>query len=135
MLGAFNKHYCMTCLDPNFDPIWPNFSSSGGYNASDCGRYTPPRVISISYVYNEAQFTSRYTSRQCLEFLKLGLQGVTVLAATRDRGTVDQRGHCIDPATGNRTDDYTDPGLVFFGFPGVLSVGYSRGWDLIRFSE
>ncbi|KAI8207488.1 hypothetical protein K4K52_002218 [Colletotrichum sp. SAR 10_76] len=47
MLAAFSKEYCLTGLDPNFDPVYPN-TRPGGYNSSDCGVYDPPSVISVS---------------------------------------------------------------------------------------
>ncbi|KAK3503174.1 hypothetical protein B0T13DRAFT_525239 [Neurospora crassa] len=75
MLAAFNAHYCRTGLDPQFDPMYPN-PAPGGY-ASDCGTHVPPRVIAIMYAWNEAWYSDAYARRQCLEFLKLGLQGVT----------------------------------------------------------
>lgn len=104
MLSAFDTAYCTTALNSSFDPIWPNHTPHpSNYNATDCGRYTPPRVITIQSVQNEAHFPRSYLRRQCLEFLKLGLQGVTVLAASGDRGTADQLGGCIDPRTGNVT--------------------------------
>jgi len=58
-------------------------------------------VISISYVWNEAEFPAGYLRQQCLEYLKLGLRGVTVVAASGDWGVADQRSRCIDPSTGN----------------------------------
>ncbi|KAH8590027.1 Pro-kumamolisin, activation domain-containing protein [Bisporella sp. PMI_857] len=79
MLAAFKKYYCKTGLDPNFDPIYPNNEYPGGYNSSDCGVHDPALVISISYVWNEASFSKRYVRHQCLEYLKLGLRGVSVI--------------------------------------------------------
>ncbi|PKS12421.1 hypothetical protein jhhlp_000627 [Lomentospora prolificans] len=100
MLAAFDETYC-TALDPEFDPIFPS-TEPGGYNStSDCGTHTPPKVIGIAYGWNEAEFSDTYVKRQCLEFLKLGLQGITVVTGSADRGTADQLGGCIDPDTGN----------------------------------
>ncbi|KAE9580107.1 hypothetical protein CGMCC3_g3869 [Colletotrichum fructicola] len=100
MLGAFSKEYCLTGLDPNFDPVYPN-TRPGGYNSSDCGVYDPPSVISVSYVYNEATFSEGYLRRQCLEYLKLGLRGVSVIVSSGDTGTSHQGNSCIDPNSGN----------------------------------
>ncbi|KAI8291244.1 hypothetical protein K4K60_002536 [Colletotrichum sp. SAR11_57] len=55
MLGAFSKEYCLTGLDPNFDPVYPN-TRPGGYNSSDCGVYDPPSVISVSLLHFESSF-------------------------------------------------------------------------------
>lgn len=95
MLAAFNAHYCRTGLDPQFDPVYPD-PAPGGYNASDCGTHVPPRVVAIMYAWNEAWYSDVYARRQCLEFLKLGLQGVTVLTGSADRGPADQLAYCID---------------------------------------
>ncbi|KAK4120496.1 subtilisin-like protein [Parathielavia appendiculata] len=62
MLAAFNKHYCRTGLDPQFDPVYPN-PLPGGYNATDCGTHTPPRVIAIMYAWNEAWYSDAYARR------------------------------------------------------------------------
>jgi tripeptidyl-peptidase I len=51
-----------------------------------CGVYTPTNVISISYGIAESDQPANYLQRQCLEFMKLGLQGHTILAATGDYG-------------------------------------------------
>ncbi|CAI4212083.1 unnamed protein product [Parascedosporium putredinis] len=120
MLAAFDETYC-TALDPNFDPIFPG---PGEETASDCGTRTPPRVIGIAYAWNEAQFSNTYLERQCLEFLKLGLQGVTVLTGSADRGTADQLGGCVDPDSGswNATEGHFSP--VFpASCPWVTTVG------------
>lgn len=95
MLTAFDQEYCATGLYPNYDPIYPDTVWPGGYNATDCGVYNAPLVISISYASNEAWYPEQYLQRQCLEFLKLGLQGTTVIAASGDYGTADQsRSEC-----------------------------------------
>jgi tripeptidyl-peptidase I len=60
----------------------------------------PPSVISISYAFTEADYQPGYLEEQCLGFLKLGLQGVTVIASSGDWGVADQYGQCINPATG-----------------------------------
>lgn len=125
MLAAFDKDYC-TALDPEFDPIFPS-EGEGGYNSSDCGTHTPPRVIGIAYAWNEAQFSDAYVRRQCLEFLKLGLQGVTVLTGSADRGTADQLGTCVDPETG---EDGAQEGHFSAVFPAscpwVTAVGATQ---------
>ncbi|KAG6008285.1 hypothetical protein E4U21_004747 [Claviceps maximensis] len=100
MLAGFDHHYCHSALDPAIDPIYPDVQNPGGYNASDCGNRRPPLVISISWAQPEAELPARYLRRQCIEFLKLGLQGVTVLAASGDAGPASMDGSCIDPASG-----------------------------------
>jgi len=43
-------------------------------------------VISISYGFTESQFSRSYFERQCHEYMKLGLQGVTIVASSGDDG-------------------------------------------------
>ncbi|KAG7285932.1 hypothetical protein NEMBOFW57_008228 [Staphylotrichum longicolle] len=102
MLAAFDKYYC-GALDPSIDPVFPD-PLPGGYNKStDCGTVAPPNVISISYSWNEADFPPEYLRRQCNEFLKLGLMGVTVVVSSGDTGTKagPAPGMCNDPASGS----------------------------------
>jgi tripeptidyl-peptidase-1 len=51
-----------------------------------CGVYEPTNVISISYGTGESALPANYQERQCNEFLKLGLQGHTILYASGDYG-------------------------------------------------
>lgn len=78
LLAAFNEDYC-DMLDADIDLISPG----GGL---DCGTVDPPSVISISWAWAESDFPREYLEAQCLEFLKLGLRGVTVVVSTGDAG-------------------------------------------------
>ena len=71
--------------DPNSDALYPD-TATGGYKGVDCGKFSPAKVISTSYGYNEADLTPAYELRQCDEYMKLGLQGVTVLYSSGDSG-------------------------------------------------
>ncbi|KAM7217953.1 Peptidase S8/S53 domain containing protein [Rhypophila decipiens] len=96
MLAAFDRYYCGS-LDPSIDPIPPD-------KTFDCGTAKPPSVISISFAWPEHYFPAEYLSRQCLEFLKLSLQGVTVVVATGDAGVGGHPdGYCSDPHHPNTT--------------------------------
>jgi tripeptidyl-peptidase I len=57
-----------------------------------CGVYTPTKVISISYGIAEADQPASYLRRQCNEFMKLGLQGHTILVASGDFGVAADPG-------------------------------------------
>lgn len=109
--------------------IMQNASHTGGYNkTTDCGIAAPPSVISISYVLNEADFPPGYLEQQCLEFLKLGLQGVSVVAATGDWGVADQLSQCLDPSTGlpgigNGTSHFDFSSAFPASCPWVTAVG------------
>lgn len=59
----------------------------GGYKGDlMCGVYEPTNVITISYGVYENDLPSYYQERQCNEFLKLGLQGVSIFVASGDTG-------------------------------------------------
>lgn len=105
MLAAFDQYYC-GALDPAVDPIYPD-PTPGGYNKTDCGTVVPPKVISISFAWPEADFSPEYLKRQCLEFLKLGLMGVTTIVSSGDYGTQAGvgGGECLDPTAATPAGD------------------------------
>lgn len=114
MLGGFDRFYCETATDPVIDPIYPDTKNPGGYNASDCGSHIPPLVISISYTQPEAELPDRYMELQCLEYLKLGLQGITILTASGDRGAAAHDKSCLSRGDG---DGRTSPSRFSPNFP------------------
>lgn len=68
------------------DPPYPD-PAPGGYKGElQCGVYTPTNVISISYGGSEFDLPVSYLRRQCTEVMKLGLQGITVVASSGDDG-------------------------------------------------
>lgn len=69
-------------------------------NTLNSGGFAATKVISTSYGYNEADLTPFYENRQCYEYMKLGLQGVTFLFSSGDYGVAGNGGQCIDTATG-----------------------------------
>lgn len=94
LLDAIDGSYCTysayneTGNAPGIDPNYPDPQPDGtGYNGTlQCGVYTPPNVISFSYGGQEADVPIAYQKRQCNEYLKLGLQGVSFLFASGDSG-------------------------------------------------
>jgi tripeptidyl-peptidase I len=67
-----------------------------------CGVFKPTNVISASYGQAESDLPINYTKRQCNEFLKLGLQGHSILAASGDYGVASFPGDgssngCLGP--------------------------------------
>jgi tripeptidyl-peptidase-1 len=67
-----------------------------------CGVYKPTNVISASYGESETDLPVNYTKRQCNEFMKLGLQGVSMLFSSGDLGVASYPGDpdangCIGP--------------------------------------
>jgi tripeptidyl-peptidase-1 len=51
-----------------------------------CGIFAPTNVISISYGSDEDSVPLTHQKRQCNEFSKLGLQGVSFITGSGDRG-------------------------------------------------
>ena len=104
LLAAFDGLYCRS-LDSTIDGTYPNFRP-GGYNKSaDCGTVQPSQVLLISYAANEINFTPGYLKRQCTDFLKLGLMGVSILVAAADCGPAGHGCQCVNSNTG---EEYTD---------------------------
>ncbi|KAK8110251.1 Pro-kumamolisin [Apiospora kogelbergensis] len=98
-LDALDGSYCdyEGGDDPATDGIFPNPDPSGYQGPADCGTSKATNVISTSYGYNEAALTPAYQQRQCYEYMKLGLQGVTVLYASGDGGVAGNRDRCLAP--------------------------------------
>ncbi|KAB5547236.1 Pro-kumamolisin [Coniochaeta sp. 2T2.1] len=126
-LDSIDASYCTfeggNSADPNVDSQYP--SSVG------CGGFAATKVISTSYGYNEADLGARYERRQCDEYRKLGLMGVTVVYSSGDYGVAGNGGQCIDPLTGAYNNGSSAEGGIFNpSFPGtcpyVTSVGATQ---------
>ncbi|KAK2608364.1 hypothetical protein QQS21_003049 [Conoideocrella luteorostrata] len=130
-LDAIDGSYCSFegGDDRDWDAIYPhnNTNIPGAYHGQpNCGTETPTHVISVSYGSNEGDRPFKYRSRQCTEFMKLGLMGVTILYASGDTGVAGLRGRC-------RTENggWIPPGSTYGAFmptwpaacPWVTAVG------------
>ncbi|KAL1966448.1 hypothetical protein VTN77DRAFT_4590 [Rasamsonia byssochlamydoides] len=105
-LDALDGSYCTYCAygecgdAPNLDPVYPD-PAAGGYKGQlMCGVYKPTNVISVSYGGQESDYPAYYQQRQCNEFMKLGLQGVSIFFASGDDGVAgppgdDNRNGCL----------------------------------------
>ncbi|KIJ66022.1 hypothetical protein HYDPIDRAFT_174767 [Hydnomerulius pinastri MD-312] len=128
-LDAIDGTYCTFegGDDPTQDATYPDYYAPGGYTGpEDCGTVKPTNVISTSYAYNEADLTPFYTARQCAEYAKLGLMGVTVLYSSGDYGVAGNGGLCLE-ANGTQSVN----GTIFNpSFPGtcpyITSVGATQ---------
>jgi tripeptidyl-peptidase-1 len=132
-LDALDGSYCnytaygITGDSPGIDAQYPD-PLPGGYKGQlQCGLYKPTRVLSLSYGQSEADLPKRYTERQCNEWMKLGLQGHTVLVASGDYGVGsfegDIHGACLSGCGQNATIYSADyPG----GCPYITSVGATQ---------
>ncbi|KAL9088620.1 MAG: hypothetical protein Q9165_006140 [Trypethelium subeluteriae] len=91
-LDALDGSYCTysaygeTGNDPYLDQVYPDPRPGGYKGPLECGTYKPTNVISLSYGGQEADVPVAYQKRQCNEYLKLGLQGVSILFASGDSG-------------------------------------------------
>lgn len=89
---AIDGSYCTysaygeTGNDPVLDPVYPDPNPGGFKGQLECGLYKPTNVISISYGEQEQDLPAYYQERQCNEFMKLGLQGVSIFVASGDTG-------------------------------------------------
>ncbi|KAH7925313.1 subtilisin-like protein [Leucogyrophana mollusca] len=92
-LDALDGSYCT--FEGGDDPADPTYPDSGGYAYHDCGTVKPANVISTSYSYTESDLSSAYTARQCAEYAKLGLMGVTMLFSSGDYGVAGNGGACM----------------------------------------
>ncbi|KAH9933246.1 subtilisin-like protein [Epithele typhae] len=97
-LDAIDGSYCTFegGDDPTRDPDYPDPYDGGYKGENDCGTVSPAHVISTSYSYDEAELTPAYMERQCAEYAKLGLMGVTVLYSSGDYGVGGYADYCLD---------------------------------------
>lgn len=114
----------MTGDTPGLDPTYPDPAPGGYKGPLMCGTYKPAQVISISYGDSEIDAPLNYTKRQCNEFLKLALQGSTIVYASGDYGVGcppgdDSESGCLGP-------DQTVYNPSFPTCPWVLDVGATQ---------
>ena len=91
-LDALDGSYCSFKAygekgnDPYLDQVYPDPNIGGYAGPLMCGVYKPTNVISFSYGGQEIDLPLSYQRRQCLEYAKLGLQGVSFVFASGDAG-------------------------------------------------
>lgn len=129
-LDAIDGSYCTTGGgdNPDWDAIYPHdAASAGAYTGQPmCGVYNATKVISVSYGSNEDARPASYRARECAEYMKLGLMGVTVLFSSGDTGVAGLRGQCVKP-DGSYTPVAADYGRfnpsVYYPFPLICAAG------------
>jgi tripeptidyl-peptidase-1 len=128
-LDALDGSYCTfeggDSKDPNVDGQYPD-TQAGGFNGpKSCGTTLTTNVVSTSYGSNEADLSAKYEQRQCMEYMKLALRGVSILYSSGDFGVAGNGGQCINPVTGAYNNGSN--GIFNPSFPGtcpfVTSVG------------
>ncbi|EGO26346.1 hypothetical protein SERLADRAFT_436157 [Serpula lacrymans var. lacrymans S7.9] len=127
-LDAIDGSYCTFegGDDPSEDSIYPDTTPGGYEKPQDCGTVKPANVISTSYGYNEADLSPSYVARQCAEYAKLGLMGVTILYSSGDYGVAGNGATCL-----NRDGTQTKDGKIFnptfpSTCPFVTSIGATQ---------
>ncbi|KAF4501947.1 Tripeptidyl-peptidase I precursor [Fusarium agapanthi] len=96
-LDAVDGSYCKYDGgdDPDLDPTFPVF---GGFQGpAMCGKYQVTNVVSISFAIDEQTLPRHYIQRQCHEWMKLALSGVSVLVASGDRGVQGDTQCTVNP--------------------------------------
>ncbi|KAI6709657.1 hypothetical protein PZA11_006697 [Diplocarpon coronariae] len=131
-LDAIDGSYCTfeggDSQDPAIDGQYPSNQPGGFQGSETCGSFQSTNVISTSYGSNEADLSAKYETRQCMEYMKLGLQGVSILYSSGDFGVAGNGGQCIDSVTGaynNGTKGLFNPSFPG-GCPYVTSVGATQ---------
>ena len=128
-LDAIDASYCTFRGGDSstFDAVYPDPNKGGYKGPENCGGFTATKVISSSYSYNEHDLTPFYERRQCAEYMKLGLMGVSVLYSSGDSGVAGNGDQCINKQGGynNGTRGRFNP-----SFPGtcpyITSVGATQ---------
>ena len=106
-LDAIDGSYCTYSAfnetgNSPLDPPYPDPQAGGYKGALQCGVYKPTNVISISYGGQEADLPASYQERQCNEYMKLGMQGISLVVASGDSGVAGPAGDdnadgCLGP--------------------------------------
>ena len=98
-LDAIDGSYCEFegGDDPVWDAVYPHEGDGEGvYKGKPmCGVYEATKVISVSYGSNEDAKPASYRARECAEYMKLGLMGVTVMFSSGDTGVAGLRSQCV----------------------------------------
>ena len=91
-LDALDASYCTYEGGdaPYVDPEYPDPNEGGYTGPLQCGGAPLSNVFSFSYGQIEAALPVFYQQRQCYEWMKLGLQGVSVLFASGDSGVANR---------------------------------------------
>lgn len=133
LLDAVDASYCKYDGgdDPNFDPSFPVF---GGFQGpAMCGKYQITNVLSISFAVDETSLSRHYIERQCHEWMKLALTGVSVVVASGDRGVQGSTQCTVNPYDSKKEAfNALFPGSCpYVTAVGATQVNFTRG----RFQE
>ncbi|KAI8633240.1 putative protease S8 tripeptidyl peptidase I [Xylariaceae sp. FL1651] len=131
-LDAIDGSYCTysaygeTGNAPGIDPTYPDPGPDGYNGTLQCGVYKSTNVVSFSYGGQEADVPIAYQKRQCNEYLKLGLQGISFVFASGDSGVSNY------PNSGDGPTGCLGPDLNIFNptwpnsCPWITNVGATK---------
>lgn len=82
----------------SWDATYPHDASSpDAYTGEpNCGTQNATNVISVSYGRNEDARPASYNARECTEYMKLALMGVTIMFSSGDTGVTGISGRCLN---------------------------------------
>ncbi|KAH6616788.1 peptidase S8/S53 domain-containing protein [Boeremia exigua] len=126
-LDAVDASYCTFDGgdDPTLDPQYPQFMGYQG--PAMCGTYNITNVLSISFATDESHLGARYVRRQCTQWMKMALQGVSVLVSSGDRGVQGNQGcQFLEAAKGGAFNPL---------FPGVCPYVTTVGATQVNYTE
>jgi len=132
-LDALDASYCtyQGGDQPYVDPAYPDPNDApGAYTGPlQCGGAPVSNVISVSYGQIEGALPRFYQERQCREWMKLALQGVSVIFASGDSGVANRYNSGYNNSCLNDEFGYVDENGTRFSpsFPAncpyITSVG------------
>ena len=109
-LDALDESYCdwEGGDQPYIDPEYPDPNLGGYPGPLQCGGAPLSNVISISYGQIEGALPVFYQRRQCYEWAKLALQGVSVIIASGDSGVANRYNSGYNNSCLNEEYGYVD---------------------------
>ena len=109
-LDALDESYCTYegGDQPYVDPEYPDPNEGGYTGPLQCGGAPISNVYSFSYGQIEGALPYFYQQRQCTEWMKLGLQGVSVLFSSGDSGVANRYNAGYPNSCLNALEDYVD---------------------------
>jgi len=109
-LDALDASYCTYegGDQPYIDPAYPDPNEGGYTGPLQCGGAPKSNVISISYGQIEAALPHFYQQRQCHEWMKLALQGTSVVVSSGDSGVANRYNAGYNNSCVNSTYGFVD---------------------------
>ncbi|CAK4031335.1 alkaline serine protease [Lecanosticta acicola] len=112
-LDALDGSYCNASAE-TLDPPYPHDVPGGFMQPKQCGVYSPTNVISVSYGGQEFDLPASYQMRQCAEFMKLGMNGVSIFISSGDSGVGgpagdDNANGCLNATDGSNVGNVFSP--------------------------